>query len=274
VAATMDWSAQGGAGPEAYQSFLVPAMFAPFAELLLDEVELAAGARVLDVACGTGALSRAAARRVGSTGAVTGVDLSEPMLAVAREQPAEPGAAPIEYRQSSAEELAPGDARFDFAICQQGLQFFSDKLAALRAMRAALAPGGRIAIATWTDLEGSPGFAALARALAAHVSEDAGAMMRSPWGLSEPDELQRLLAEAGLERIIVSQHTLPSRFAQRVEFARRVISAGPVSPLFAAADPAAQRRVADDVGAMLRGYAVEDGVRFQMTSNVAVATAP
>src|SRR4051812_8686734 len=96
---TMDWSAQGGSGPENYQRFLVPAMFDPFAATFVVKAGIETGSRVLDIACGTGAASRAAARRAGPDGSVTGVDLGEPTLAVARSFDPEPGAAPIRFLQ-------------------------------------------------------------------------------------------------------------------------------------------------------------------------------
>src|SRR3954449_8569508 len=121
---TMDWSAQGGSGPANYQGFLVPAMFEPFAKTLMEQAGVKPGDRVLDVACGTGAASRAAARQAGAQGSVTGVDLGEPPLAIARSFEPEPGAAPIEFLQGDAGALPVEDASFDVAICQQGMQFF------------------------------------------------------------------------------------------------------------------------------------------------------
>jgi ubiquinone/menaquinone biosynthesis C-methylase UbiE len=152
----LDWSSQGGTGPANYQQFLVPAMFDPFAKTLMEQVGVEAGSRVLDVACGTGAASRAAARAAGPGGSVTGVDLGEPTLAVARSFDAEDGAAPIEYLQADATALPVEDGLYDVAICQQGLQFFPEKGAALGEMRRALKPGGRLGIATWTGVEGNP----------------------------------------------------------------------------------------------------------------------
>lgn len=80
----MDWGIQTGSAPAIYQEFLVPAMFAPFAERLVEHGCVRPGSRVLDVACGTGVVSRAAAILAGTGGSVAGVDLGEPTVAIAR----------------------------------------------------------------------------------------------------------------------------------------------------------------------------------------------
>jgi len=144
---SMDWSAQVGDGPSEYQQFLVPGMFAPFAARLVADLEITPGLAMLDVACGTGVVTRLAARAAGPTGTVTGVDIGPAMLAVARSQPTESGSAPITYLEGSALELPLADSSFDCATCHHGFQFFPDRVAAIRELRRVLRPGGRVAIA-------------------------------------------------------------------------------------------------------------------------------
>ena len=269
--ATMDWSAQALGVPASYEEFLVPAMFEPFAERLVRRAAVEPGLSILDIACGTGAVSRAAARRVGVSGSVTGVDLGEPMLARARAHAAEDGAAQIEYRQSDAATLPLDDDVFDVALCQQGLQFFPDRQSALAEMRRVLKADGRLAIATWTDLERSP-FSAVADALARHVGREAGEMMRSPFALADGGELARVISAAGFRDVVVEDETIECTWASHAEYARRVLAAGPVAPVFAAADEDAQVAVVEEVAARLAPHATPDGrLRMPMTSNVALA---
>jgi SAM-dependent methyltransferase len=269
--ATMDWSAQGGTGPENYQQFLVPAMFEPFAATLVEQAGVEPGSRVLDVACGTGAASRAAARVAGADGSVTGVDLGEPTLAIARSIAAEEGAAPIEFKQGDATALPVEDASFDVAICQQGLQFFPDKAAALEEMRRALKPGGRLAIATWTDMESNP-FGTVVEALRRHVGEEAGQVLASPFALSA-EELGRLIGDAGFVDVEVRAEEQECTWrCPPGEFARRTIAAGPLAAAFAAAPEEAQQAVADEAGERLAAHVSPEGhVRMPMVSNVALA---
>lgn len=137
--------------PDEYERRLVPAVFEPWAEVLLDAVRVAPGSRVLDIASGTGAMARAAARRAGSEGRVVASDLSKPMLARAAATEVRNGAAPIEYVEASAEALPFEDGRFDVVLCQQGLQFIPARAVAVGEMRRVLRPGGVAGIAVWAS---------------------------------------------------------------------------------------------------------------------------
>jgi ubiquinone/menaquinone biosynthesis C-methylase UbiE len=135
--------------PDAYERYVAPVLFEPWAELLLDTVGLGEGVEVLDVASGTGVVARAAARRVGAAGRIVASDFSAAMLA--RSSAAEPaaGSAPIEFVEASAEQLPFDDASCDVVLCQQGLQFFPAQQQAVDEMRRVLRPGGTVAIAVW-----------------------------------------------------------------------------------------------------------------------------
>lgn len=273
VSTTMDWVGHGGGGPELYEKLMVPAFFGPFAEDLVGTIRVEPGLSVLDVACGTGALTRALARAVGPRGSVTGVDLSPGMIEVADHLERPDGSAPIEYLVGAAEDLPIRDRLFDVVTCQQGLQFFPDRVAALRAMRAALTPGGRVVISSWSE-PGVP-WLALAAALARHIGEDAGAKMLSPFALADPQVLRDLLAQAGFPGAVVRPRTLNARFRPREVFAHRLVLATPVAADYAAASPEQQQRVIADVTAAVRGCGGdEDELIEPMTTNVAFARVP
>ena len=133
-------------------------------------------------------------------------------------------------------------------LCQQGLQFFADRHAALRAMSAAAVAGGRLALATWTEPEETIACAALADALELYVGPDAGARMRQPWALEDPSTLAGILERAGLDQIEVSQHTRTARFAWRDDFARRLVLATPLAWTFI--DAADDRRPREAVAGL------------------------
>src|ERR1700737_5157987 len=130
-----------------YDELYLPRIFIPWARLLLERTALRPAEAVLDVATGPGTVARLAAEQVGSQGRVLGADFSEAMIAIARAKPQPAGAATIEYLVSPAAPLAVDDGAFDVVTCQQGLQFFPDRPAAIREMNRALKPGGRAAAA-------------------------------------------------------------------------------------------------------------------------------
>src|SRR5215475_2620421 len=114
------WQVDGG-GSVAYQRYLVPLVTARWAVVLADHAAPRPGERILDVACGTGAVTRVAAERVGPGGRVTALDINPDMLAVGRSLPPVAGA-PIEWCEGSALALPLADGAFDAVLCQLGLQ--------------------------------------------------------------------------------------------------------------------------------------------------------
>jgi SAM-dependent methyltransferase len=178
---------------EIYEQFFVPALFAEWAGPVADAAGVTSGQRVLDVACGTGVLARAALERVGASGSVVGLDANEGMLAVAR------AAAPaVEWRSGLAESLPFEDGSFDAVVSQFGMMFFDDRLAALREMQRVRRPGGRIAIAVWGSLDATPGYAAMVDLLQRLFGDEAASALRAPFVLGDASELRALVAEAGL----------------------------------------------------------------------------
>src|SRR4029450_3806767 len=191
------WQVAGSA-PEVYERELVPAVFGVWAPILVELAQPRPGERVVDVACGTGIVARIAATRVGPTGAVVGVDLNPGMLSVARSASTDPQShAPIQWQEASADKLPFPDGSFDIVYCQLGLQFFSDRVAALREMRRVLGAEGRLALMVWRGMHESPGFAALAEALDRHVGQAAATIMRAPFALSDADQLAALVRNVG-----------------------------------------------------------------------------
>src|ERR1044071_8993676 len=158
-----DWQLQGGAA-ELYQRHLVPAITALWAADLVGRAGLRPGQRVLDVACGTGVVARAAAGQVGRAGRVAGLDINPGMLAVARSLPDGPGPG-IGWLQASALALPFPDAAYDVVLCQLGLQFFPDRRAALAEIRRVLVPGGRIGLNVYGPSSRNPAPGAPACAL-------------------------------------------------------------------------------------------------------------
>jgi ubiquinone/menaquinone biosynthesis C-methylase UbiE len=197
---------------EIYERELVGPLFRPFAEQLIARVALHRGDTVIDVATGTGIVARVARERLGPDARIVGVDVAPAMLAVA-------GTADrtIDWRQGNATSLpVSGDERFTVLTCHQGLQFMPDKLAAMREMRRVVAPGGRVAVATWRSLEDLPGAAELNAVAERHVGPIAD--LRHSFG--DAGALEQLLTDAGFSDVNVGTLAHDVQFADGVLFAR------------------------------------------------------
>ena len=195
---------------ETYEAFFVPALFSQWTGPMLDgaDVHERAGARrVVDVACGTGVLARAASARLGPAGSVTGIDPNAGMLAVASRMSPD-----IAWRAGRAEALPLDDASFDAVLCQFGLMFFDDRVAGLREMARVLRPGGRMAIAVWDSLGRCGGFAELTRLLERVCGKEAADALRAPFGLGDTGELGALFARAGIAGVRIDTLAATARF--------------------------------------------------------------
>jgi len=254
--------------PEIYEQALVGPLFRPWAELILADVELAEGDRVLDVACGTGIVARLAKERLGETGRVVGVDVSPPMLAVARGV-----AAGIDWREGDAGALPLGESeRFDVVVCQQGLQFFPDRVAAAREMHRALAAGGRLAVSTWRPDEESPLLRELRRVAEQHL----GAIVDRRHGFGEAGPLKALLRGAGFRNVRSKTSSRTVRFPDGSVFVR--LNAMALVGMTAASKEMGDEERAGIIGAIARDSAEvvlphTEGTRlaFELGTNVVTA---
>jgi ubiquinone/menaquinone biosynthesis C-methylase UbiE len=224
--------AYGGTAPENYQRYFVPAIGRPVAEDLLQVAALRPGERVLDVACGTGVVTRLAAERVGPNGSVAGLDLNPGMLAVARS--ATPSDLSIDWYQSSAEAMPLSDEGFDVVLCQMGLQFMQDKASALREMRRVLVPSGRLVL----NLPGPTPvlFSIFEEALARHIDPQAAAFANVVFSLHDADRLRELMQSARLRDINIQQTTKALRLPLPRDFMWQYIHSTPLGNVVSQAD--------------------------------------
>lgn len=193
---------------QTYESYMVPVLFAPIAQLLLDIIQPMPGTRVLDVASGTGVVARQVAARLGTTGSVTGIDLNPHMLEVAREMSAREGLS-IEWHEGRAESLPMQDESFDLVLCQQALQFFTDREAALAEMFRVLAEDGRVAVSAWQGIEHHPFYQMLDDVIQHHLGMSG---VGDIFKLGDAEELRALLTTAGFCDIEIAQVSITARF--------------------------------------------------------------
>jgi SAM-dependent methyltransferase len=261
-----------------YERAFVPGMFGPLAGLVVAAAAPIPGERVLDLACGTGVVARALAPRVGPSGHVTALDLRPGMLAVARVMPP-PDGAPVAWIQGDATALDLPSSAFDLVVCQQGLQFFEPRDAALREILRVLRPGGRVVAAVWRSIEHQPLFAGLVEAELRHLA---------PLGLTRDDalasfllgdagELHRLFDEARFTDVRVTEAALETAFAATTFVADVESAYAAVMPAFVD-NPAAHARfvsaVERDTAGLVERYRDGEFVRAPMATHIALARRP
>jgi SAM-dependent methyltransferase len=259
------------AAAEVYESLFVPAEFQEWAPRLVMAARIEPGQKVLDVACGTGVLTREVARRVGSSGFVAGVDANPGMLAVAARMAVAARTSPeIEWRHASAEALPYDDNFFDAVVCQFGLMFFNQQ-AALREMMRVLRPAGHLTAAVWDTLEHTPAYAALVALLDRHAGARAGNALRAPFVLGDRNELAALFARADMPDVdIVTMHGT-ARFPN----VRTMVEAEVRGWLPAAGVMLSESQIAeilDDAAKVLGRYVIADGsVAFDSPAHIVTA---
>jgi SAM-dependent methyltransferase len=236
---------------EAYEARFVPALFAEWAPRLVEAAGVAPGQAVLDVACGTGVVARAAADRMGGRGRVVGLDLNQGMLAVAaRLRP------DLEWRQGDAADLPFEDGSFDVVLCQSALMFFPDRAGALREMARVATAGGTVAVQVWDRLEAQPGYGAMYRALAEQLGDRAGELGGALWALGDLELVGSLFEASGLRVTGVQTRVGAARFGSAAEAVATEIDA---SPLAQDIGPDAYRRVLEAAAGAIGPFVVDGG---------------
>lgn len=178
-----------------YQTSLVPVLFEPWAIDLVARCGIDAGSRLLDLACGTGAITRAVAPRLGPDGEIVGLDRSEEMLAIARRCVASD--VRVDWRLGDAASLPFPDSSFDAVLCQQGFQFFTDHQRALVEIARVLCLHGRLALSIWCSEDRNPLGAALISTITKCLSESYGNIVRQPFSFRNWGELHSMITAAG-----------------------------------------------------------------------------
>jgi len=235
---------------------------------LVDAGNVGAGDRCLDVGCGTGATSRALAARGGS---VLGLDLSGPMLAVARNAAADLDQ--LTFIQGDAQVYPFEPSSFDVGVSRMGCMFFGDPTAAFANIGRALRPGGRLALTVWQEVAANEWLTALDAALEEPPTEDApdepAAYAPSPFSLADPDLCTSILKSAGYVDVRLEPLRIPLAFGS-VADAQAFLDTWIDEDL----DEKGRARVSASLNRLLVKHATSDGVLIQSATWLVTARRP
>jgi ubiquinone/menaquinone biosynthesis C-methylase UbiE len=188
-----------GSIPAIYDRYLGPLIFQPYAADLAQRLAGMTAGNVLEIAAGTGIVTRALARALPDAIAIVATDLNQPMLDFAA---AQPGAERVTWRQADALALPFEDEHFDAVVCQFGVMFFPDKSTAYREARRVLKPGGRFVFNVWDRIEDNEIPDAVTEAVAALFPHDPPRFLaRTPHGYHDVARIRDDLRVAGFENI-------------------------------------------------------------------------
>jgi SAM-dependent methyltransferase len=229
--------------------------------------------RVLDIGCGTGQVTRDAARAA-SRGSALGVDLSSQMLDYARQRAAAEGLGNASFLQADAQIHDFGLAAFDVAVSRTGAMFFADPVAAFTNLGRAVAPDGRLVLLAWQSLVANEWIREISGALAAGRDlplppPDAP----GPFSLSDPERVRSLLTSAGFSDVAFEAVEVPMWFGTDARDAQRFVT-GLLGWMLGSLDEAGRARALDDLGTTLAAHATPAGVMFDSAAWLITATRP
>jgi SAM-dependent methyltransferase len=187
-----------GSIPELYDRHLVPFLFAPFAQDLARRLSVGPDGRVLELACGTGALTRVLRATIPETAQIVATDLNPGMLDVARKNL---GAADVHWRTADAAELPFKEGAFDAVVCQFGLMFLPDRAKGFREAKRVLAPGGVLLANVWLPMADNPAARIVHDVAAALAPSDPPRFLYTPYGSLDAEAMRGFARAAGFENV-------------------------------------------------------------------------
>lgn len=243
---------------ELYERAMVPVFFEPYAREVAARVRATPGMRVLEIACGTGAVTRELAASLPTGVTIVATDLEQRMLDRAQQVTM---ARPVEWRVADALALPFADASFDVVVCQFGAMFFPDRVKGFAEMRRVLRAGGRAHVSTWDSVARNDFARALGEATAAMCPDDPPSFLEKiPHGYHDEAQLAADLSGGGFASVRVETVGLRS-VARSAEDAATALCAGtPVRGELAARGVGMERAIAEvarGIGRFRKGEVVD-----------------
>lgn len=255
------WGGAGAAGWIELKA-LIDGLFGPFAELLTADFSTGSMSRVLDVGCGTGGTTLAAARRVGAGAECVGVDISEPMLAAARAFAQREGV-PAKFICGDAQsyEFAPG--YFDQVISRFGVMFFDDPVRAFTNLRLSAKDSGRLRFVAWRSPAENPFMTTAERAVAPLLPAMPPRQPDAPgqFAFANRDRVSGILEQGGWVDIDIEPVDIECTVPEK-DLARYVMRLGPLVRVLPQIDATLRARVIETACAAFAPYVRGDEVQF------------
>jgi SAM-dependent methyltransferase len=242
-------------------------MFAPLEPILIDAVLSGNpdGDSVLDIGCGAGATTMAAARRLGQNGKCLGVDISAPLVKRANERAAESGISTARFQVGDAQTHEFDPQSFDAAISRFGVMFFEDPIAAFINIRSALRENGRLAFLAWRSPRENPFMTAAARAARPHLPDLPRFEPNAPgqFGFADDDYVRGILDSSGWRSMRIEPIDVGCEFPAK-DLDSYIMNMGPVGAALRKLDPDMRNEIAAEVREAFTQFVVGDRAKFEI----------
>jgi SAM-dependent methyltransferase len=238
-------------------------VLAPFERLMVDAGYPGEGGSVLDIGCGAGATTLAMARRVGNSGRCVGVDISEPLVALATARAQAEGTANAEFVAADAQTYAFEPPRFDAVVSRFGVMFFDNPVAAFSNIRGAVRPGGRLAFVAWRSPAENDFMTAAARAAAPFLPPAPPPDPNAPgqFAFADSARVGRILEASGWSSIEVERVDVPCETSED-NLMTYVTRLGPVGAALREVDPGTAEKIMASLPPAFERFRKDGAVRF------------
>lgn len=258
--------------PRYYDEGLGPVIFESFARDIAARASKAGAANVLELAAGTGIVSRKLRDALAPDARLVVTDLNEPMLEIARRK----------FRHGEAVEFTPADAMqldfpdntFDLIVCQFGVMFFPDKIAAFREAARVLAPGKPYLFNTWRTMAENPFSLVAFDAAAKFFPDNPPVFYRVPFSYPDPATVVADMEAAGFRDIACASLAVETRVNSWREFARGVVLGNPLAGEIVARGGVSPDEVIDAVESRYRKKWGDEPAKMPLSANVFIGYAP
>jgi len=258
-----------GSIPAAYDRYLGPMLFPPYAEDLAARLQLAKNGSVLELACGTGILTRALRTHLSSTVKLTATDLNEPKFRHATAKFRKNEA--VQWLQADACSLPFGERMFDAVVCQFGIMFVPDKALAAREAHRVLKPGGLFLFNVWDAMEHNELGQLTHQTIASYFDEDPPAFYEVAFGYHDQEEIKRVLEEAGFQEIETEVVAKVGAARRAEDAATGLVQGNPVAVAIAERDPSSLPVITKAVAQAITDRFGETDIRAPMRAIVVQA---
>ena len=215
-----------GSIPENYDRYLGPCLFEPYAVDITERVTVKEGSAVLETACGTGIVTRHLRNKLPKSVRLVATDLNEAMLDYASTKLGMDAA--IEWKKADAAALPFEDGTFDAVVCQFGLMFIPDKLAAVREVHRVLVPNGLFVFSVWDSIDKNDIAKIANQAVALFFEKDPPTFYQVPFGLYDQNVVRGLLRDAGFKDPQISALEMTGESPSSIDAAKGLIEGNPI----------------------------------------------